>query len=360
MENLVRAVLDGALYWVCRPFGLTVDPVPSTSCVPAEQSAEEVPVHRYKDGFPCQMPSFSDARMHRISAKSIAQSPTKSNIEDHAAPETAFGKLGDLSKRRIASEVHDPENETGSEARLIQYTDGPDRAITVNDGAKECIAFLLTKETVLHLAEIAQKGKDIKEISQMYQEASQDADIGQGFLDYFPKMLEDATTQEEHDQLNRDLEERKPDILKDIERKEYLESELQSQNEALAYTRNVAEGAFEQILLDAQLLPEGHEEYAKNLGEDSSDMDVAAIPSTPKEEQIFVNENHSENLDPIEELDLARQLVFELQDKFDHEREFQEQKVIEYRQLQQQGLVNFPESELDLFNFNNVQKRPGL
>jgi len=354
MENLVRGVLDGALDWVCRPFGLTVDPIPTTSCVAAGQSAEEVAVHRYKDGFPCQMPSSTDSRMHRVSANSIARSPTKSNIEVHAARETAFDNLGDLSKRRIASEVHDPENETGSEARLIQYTDGPDRAIIVNDGAKECIAFLLTKETVLHLAEIAQKGKDIKKISQVYQEANQDADIGQGFLDYFPKMLEDATTQEEHDQLNRDLEERKPDILKDIERKEYLESELQSQNEALAYTRDLAEGAFEQILLDAQLLPEGHEKHAKNLGEDSSDMDVSAIPSTPKEEQSFVNENHSEDLDPIEELDLARQLVFELQDKFDHEREFQEQKVVEYRQLQQQGLVNFPESELDLFN---IQQR---
>jgi len=350
MENLVRGVLDGALDWVCRPFGLTVSSVPGIARIPAGQSPEEVPVQRYRDGFPCRLPSSPDARMHSASAKSIARAPTKSKIEVRAVPEEAFDDMGELSKRGTTSEVHEPKNEFGSEAGLIQYTDGPDRAITVNDGAKECISFLLTEETVLRLVEIAQKRKDFRELSRTYQEVSRDADIGQGFLDYFPIMLEDATTQEEYDQLNRDLEQRKPDILKDIERKEYLKSEMQSQNEALDYTRDLAEGAFEQVLLDAQLLPEGREEYAKNLGEESSDMGASAIPNTPKEEQNFVNENRSEDLDPREELDLARQMVFELQDKFDHEREFQEQKVTEYRQLQQQGLVNFPISELDLFH----------
>lgn len=354
MENLVRGVLDGALNWACSPFGLNVGPVPAASYVSAGQSAEEVPVHRYMAGFPCQMPSSTGARMHKTSAESITRLPMKSNTEVRAAPDTAFNDLEDLSKRRIASEVHDPKNENGLEARSIQYTDGQDRAITVNDGAKECIAFLLTKETVLRLAEIARKGKKIKEISQTYQKASQDVSFGQGFLGYFPTMLEDATTQEEYDQLNRDLERRKPEILRDIERKEYLESELQSQNESLACTRDLAEGAFEQILLAAQLLPEGHEEYAKNLGEESSDMDGSTIRSTPKEEQSFVNEYHSEILDPIEELDLARQLVFELQDRFDTEREWQDQKIVEYRQMQQQGLVDFPESELDLLH---VQQR---
>lgn len=354
MENLVRGVLDGALNWACHPFGLNVGPVPAAPCVSAGQSAEEVPVHRYRAGFPCQMTSSASARMHRTSAESIARLPMKSNTEVHAASDTAFDNLGKLPKRRTASEVHDPKKENGSEARSIQYTDGQDRAITVNDGAKVCIAFLLTKETVLRLAEIARKSKNIKEISQTYQKASQDVSFGQGFLGYFPTMLEDATTQEEYDQLNRDLERRKPEILRDIERKEYLESELQSQNESLAYTRDLAEGTFEQILLAAQLLPEGHEEYAKNMGEESSDMDGSTIPRTPKEEQSFVDEYHSEDLDPIEELDLARQLVFELQDRFDHQREWQEQKIVEYRQMEQQGLVDFPESELDLLN---VQQR---
>ncbi|KAL8819416.1 MAG: hypothetical protein Q9191_007741 [Dirinaria sp. TL-2023a] len=233
-----------------------------------------------------------------------------------------------------------------AEIHAAQFTDGPNRAVSVKDGDRDCIAFLLTEETVRVLSTMIENKRKLESSVQVYQEVSRAANFGAGFLEYSETMLAEATSKEEHDQIKEEVNRRQPEISRDVERKEKFDIERQGWKDDLDHSRSQAEDIFEQVLLEAQLMQD-----ARSGWTDSFEASNTVIKETRvQEEEPAVSDQTPAESELLEEFRAARQRLLEAQLDFDSLPFVQEEKIIEYRQLQREGLAQFSESDLDLYH----------
>ena len=349
MENRVRELFEGAFKKISSPFHVRPAPVSTKLRLPYNEF--------YSEG---ASPSQWDKGLNERPTRSEAQTQTSPDASNATVPNCKNAQLPTpniCSNIRAPTELNTEANDEGEEKastgdsiqHTVQYTDGSNRIVTINDGTKDCLAFLLTEETVILLAEVVGKRKDVESIASTYQEASKAVSLGQGFLDYSGTMLEEATSQEEYDQIKQDVQQRESEVHRNAERKEAMESELQSRKRELEYSRSQAEDVFEQMLLDAQLIQTIQEEPMADISDRSSSLDSPEDPDI-ESQQLPVIEDEPNMSDPMEEVKLTRQKLSDVQMEFDQQQQIREQQTREYRQAQQEGLAQYPEIELDLYH----------
>lgn len=347
MEQHAREALDRALGWLCYPFGLTLDSGPANSGISVSPEQERLSVPRGRYTLLDSTNTVRHVQTQRTPAEAAVSSPESMDYEMHSALiESTTACKPDLSEPkprcRDDKQAAEPKPNTG----LAQYTDGPNRIVIINDGVKDCTALMLTEETMMLLSDVVRKRKGVKSMMHSFQEASHTASVGQDFLDYAPAMLEDATSREEYDGLKDDIEQRTPEIVRDIDHKAHLEEELHCKEQDLSESRDQFEEVFERILVESQLCLERCQETTTDGIETTLSMGTSEYGGMPAQ-QSPIAEHEPGEWDTMGPIQLTQQRLFEAQLEFDELRPVQEQQKAQYRQLRQEGLANFPESELD-------------
>ena len=351
MEHRIRAIWHCGLDWICQPFGLTAPSGPSASRNPAKQPRDGSTMLSYHNPVLYGTSIHSAERIQAFSAAStMALDQDLSLLKKPSPAITIENNLSGLAQQPTAGENNEIE---GRSDLVPEYTYGPDRAIVVKDNGRDCVALLLSEETVRGLVDIIVKRKAVQAMAQTYQEVSFNADLGEGFLNYFPTMLEGATSQEECERLKSDLERRRPDILRDIKRRDHLKTEYEAKCDDLKYLRIYGEDKLEEVLRNAQLIQQNQDGGETGVSEIRPNS-VASDYANTEEQQNVIIRDQSGDLDPLEEVEQARQNLLDIQNNFDYQRDAQEQEVTENRQLQQQGVATFSDSELDLLH---IQQR---
>lgn len=183
------------------------------------------------------------------------------NMEESAESHSASGSdtQGDSLTSDLPGELRDSEAaqvaEDDETTQTMLYPTR-DRVVVVNDR----IAFLLTKETTDRLRHIFVATRSIKDCQRKFKAAEREASIGQSFIDNSESEINDPTTPEHiRMEVKEDLEQQKPSILADIQRKQELERELEIQTVDLEYFREQSDEIFEQIMTDAGIIEEPEE-----------------------------------------------------------------------------------------------------
>ena len=276
----------------------------------------------------------------------VAQSPRYMDAHTQASPVHRDVGVSPMRYTQVSCEGGELIDTNTAETRAVQYVDGPDRTVFVKTGGRDCVAFLFTEKTVRLLSTMIEQRKKLESTSNTFQEANRAAKFGAHFLEYSEDMLAKATSKEEYDQIKEDMNRRQPGIQKDIERKESLDRERQDCKYQLDYSRSKAEDIFEQILLDAQLMQDRQDDVV----DFSAASNTVLADSEMEREESTASGARLTGPDPLEEFHAARRRLLEAQMDFDSMKWVQEQKTIEFCRLEQEGLAQFSESELDLYH----------
>lgn len=151
------------------------------------------------------------------------------------------------------SRSKDLEDDTDGAAPVDPRYPEENRLVVVED----FISLFLTEEAINRLGRIIGTSRALQRAQAKYEEAKGQASIGQSYIKNAESQLNDPTipVQLRH-QIIENMEHRKPDILKDIQRRKDLKQEYNIQKCSLDYLRSQSDGIFEQILSDAGVLEE--------------------------------------------------------------------------------------------------------
>ena len=354
MSEQTKIAFSRVLDWVYRSLGLTLISGSATAQACSSEQQERLLVPETKDVPICGTSGLRDAEAQMFPATAIVPLPLGLYCESQSsrAEQSAWT---DRWERENRSQDDNCGGEQDPDLGPAQYTDGPSRVVKVNDGTKDCIAFVLTEETVMLLADVIQKRKGIRSILHNYQEISHIAGTAQDFLDYAPVMLEETTSQEGYDNLTKDIERRQLEVSRNVERKACLEKELHSKEQDLNDSRGQLEDDLERLLVEAKL--------AHDDGQDRTKTHLEMISTTGIPEDDEMPAQHSPSAeteladpDPMEDVWSARQRLFEAQVEFDDLPELQEQQKRQYRSLRREEQADFPESELDLLQLQDARR----
>jgi len=266
----VREALNHALHWLCCPLGLTLGSRSTDSRLSASRQQERRSEQESRCALLDSTVMLHDAQTQTFLTDTAIPSPESTGCGTHSTLSKPTVSPPDKSESEARCQENDQPNGRNPGPNLASYTDGPNTIITINDGIKDCTAFLLTEETVMLLADVIRKRKGVKSTLRNYREASRTAGIGQEFLDYAPTMLDQATSQEEYNHLKDDIEQRRLENVRDVECKNRLKEELHPKEQDLEESRDELEDVLERILDEAQLCPEPCQESTAHGPETTS------------------------------------------------------------------------------------------
>lgn len=346
MERQARQVLNYMFGWICDPLRLHSVPTPTADQFTLDQQQARL-----------LSPGSADDPTSRTVVLWDAETQTSHTNGFDPLPITITDGTNFPLSRTTAWEVSGSEDgvkrqhgdqtvNANPHSAAVEYTDGESRIITVHDGAKDCITLVLNRYTAKHLQDLVRRRKDVRTMKKTYDIASRDADLGQSYLKYAPTMLEEATSEEEHDELVKQIEQRRSEVLKEIERKGIVEKELESKVKDLDCSRGSLENDLERMFDEAQLAEDCRQEFPTGMVERTSSTGVPENEEI-QTQQAPIAEDEPKGLNLTEQVQVAQRELFEAQVNFDELRGLQEQQKSQYRQLRLEGHADFPEIELD-------------
>ena len=353
MNGQTKQAFSRVLDWVCYSLGLTLISRSATAQACSSEQQERLLVPETKDVPLGEISTLRDAETQTSPATAIIPLPIGSYCESQSSRAGQSAWTEGKRERENRSQDDNCRGEQDPHLTPAQYTDGPSRIVKVNDGTKDCIAFMLTEETVMLLADVIRKRKGVRSLVHNYQKISHIAGTGQDFLDYAPVMLEEATSQEEYHNLTKDIERRQLEISRDVERRDCLEKQLHSKEQDLNDSRDHLEDDLERMLVEAKL--------AHDHGQDRIYLEMMSSTDIPEDDEMSAQQSptaETELADPdlMEDVWSARQRLFEAQVEFDELPELQEQQKRQYRCLRREEQADFPESELDLLQLQDARR----
>lgn len=226
----------------------------------------------------------------------------------------------------------------------------------------------LKADTADLLAEIIRKRKALKSLKQLHEEASQIATVGRAWHGNASAMLEEVSSQEEYDELRREIERRAPDILKDVEHEEHLQVEIYSKSQNLEFSREELEDLQMELYSksqDPEFPKEEVDGLKETLGRTQSAEEDCLCPTpdfragasdrsvVDADDMVWQNSpmtaNERESQEFNESVKMAEENLLEAQMDFDSLPDVQRQHKIDYRQKSKEGVYTFyTESELDV------------
>ena len=281
----------------------------------------------------------------------------------NSQPPSPWGERGGTTAFEHSSleSADTPEAAAGIlKLQTITYPD-EDRMALVDD----MVSFLLTKETIDRLQQTIGASQSLKRYQFEFEDIKREANVGQSYIENVESQMSDPTLPEHlRNQMMRALEERKPSILADMQRKADMEQELGVRMIDLDYLRSQSDEIFERIMTDAGVFgtdpgPSSPEYTCEGDfdGQDTRIHDEASIlnPGSPNQtphghvetlsaaQDEFESEEHQmdmaeqEHMQAWESLQMAREL-------FDHREEAYRSDVAEHAA----GLIDCPREEIDL------------
>ena len=205
-----------------------------------------------------------ESHVDRMEAVQPRSSPDSDNTRDrlnHALVEQLDSPEASNSSGNEEPIAQPDEENAGS----VKFPDR-DRVVAANGR----IVFLLTKETVERLHQIKVASQRIKKLRGRFEEAEKEAFFGQSFIKLSEGEIDDPVVPEHIKmEVRKELEQRKPGILIDVQRKIDLETELNIQSADLEFLRAQSDGLFDQIIEDAGIIEESEEMLSEHASQTS-------------------------------------------------------------------------------------------
>ena len=190
--------------------------------------------------------SFSQHSLNRASTDASDHGPNP--FDDGKRGTSRASSLCETQSRLegLEQEVDDTATEKP------QYPE-ENRLVVVED----FISLFLTEESIDRIGRIIVAVRAYKQAQAEFEEAKGEASIGQSYIENAESQIQDPRIPKPvRNQIRESLDERKPGILMDIQRKKDLKKEFNIQKCSLDYLRSQSDGVFEQILSEAGLLEE--------------------------------------------------------------------------------------------------------
>ena len=229
----------------------------------------------------------------------------------------------------------------------LRYTYGPARIIGAHDGAKKCIALLLTEDMVAKLRQITEVSRKLELAENSFEDARTQATVTELSMVQMNDSLEVTDGQEEVDRITADMEQLEPTLLLASDERDRLEADVANLKFSLESSRAISHDLFERVLEEAHLLA-------------ISEPEVEAIVSPPeliasrRNSVTSIQTNESgislEELNrraTVEELELETSALQRLQAAFDRRHSTYEKELQEWSMEYREGRCPLTRMEFD-------------
>lgn len=236
--------------------------------------------------------------------------------------------------------------EIRNQEELPRYTNGPSRIINSPDG----LVLVLTKEMVAELSEIIHSSRKFEYLETECSKAEREVNVTRRFMENSEFLIESSNDEDEKIRIRQEMEEQEPKYLRNIKRRDKLETELRFLRTRLRYLQSLSQEKFENALDEANLLdvPEivGEEDPAPSQPQSPvPDSTEPAIDEEP------ITSDESYNRAVQEEVERTRQNLFQAQAAFDGTRDANEEDKLKYKEAKGTDMYPYSELEVDLFFF---------
>ncbi|KAL8686493.1 MAG: hypothetical protein Q9218_007069 [Villophora microphyllina] len=240
--------------------------------------------------------------------------------------------------------------------------DGQSRMVATKINGKTYFAVLVTKEMINDLEEISAERSKLEFLEGKFEDADRAVGFGTTNIDYCKSLLNDAQTQEETDELRKDIEERQRAVEESKTHRNRLEVRVGAAKHNIPYMEALSRANFQNVLVDAGLLKLEHA-YVDEEDDDQEDgaegqAEEGEFELYPYEVESAVSEVSIEELNrrtASEEVKQRSEELLEAEQAF----EARNEQYAEERTLLQERIIGGDNSmtptEFDLIYFEHTQ-----
>lgn len=297
------------------------------------------------------------------------QSETKEVVQVTSAAQDNAGRLnstGILPEEPILPKIRiPPTGSTGPVSENVQnphqaepdgpqLTEGASRVVTAKDGAKDCLALLLTKELVAEFNQMIDQGRTLEAARQKLDEVTNNATIAELEGEELSQRIEITDDPELQRELTKKIEIQAQIYVDNSERKESLRQAVGIRRRNFEYTQELFHEIFRRALEETDLLtPPSAEVDSRSPSRTvrSRQDSVASVKmdeSNISASELFRNATH-------EDLERKRQAVQELQIAFDNRQDDYERELEQFERAVANGKTNCTRSLFDRLALETVQ-----
>jgi len=240
------------------------------------------------------------------------------------------------------------------------YTDGPSKIIMTNDGAKDCLALVLTRDMVTKMNEILLGTCKVNRLEDRVDELQREVNRATIFLEQslaeIKALPASESKSDEEAKIRQEMKETDERLQRALGRKERTEENLHSEKRNLSFSRDEIQEVFHRVLSESQLVEE--EATAAREDEESNKTEAASqrsgISRNSNETWISIDELNRKAT--YEEVEATRQYLQSLQDDFDGRQNFYDNEFRDYQEAVEEGACMLPQSEFDRIHIGNIQR----
>lgn len=135
-----------------------------------------------------------------------------------------------------------------NEDKAPEVLDGPSQVIVANHNNKDCLAILVTKDMVEYLNNIAEDTRKVERLEAKFADAERKVNFARINIEYCESLLKDAKSQQEIDDLGKDIKQRQSALPRDDEHREMLECQLSFSRANLNYSQARSRSMLQELL----------------------------------------------------------------------------------------------------------------
>ena len=225
-----------------------------------------------------------------------------------------------------------------------------DGVIKVMHDHRESSALLLTEILSKRFRQFIEASRELEAIQRVHAEASREVRLGQIFIEHNESMLEEDRDEHERNELIRSLEERKPAVMRNIQRQEELEEALETRKKDLYWCQEDLRSSLEPSLIAAGIIEplvlESNTMDWNNHGS-TEEVDFDAVSdAAPLTDEEPVGEEELERRAARKELDDAAENLNALRDEYEGQEAREREAIWRYKCDFAAGEATFPIEEM--------------
>lgn len=295
-------------------------------------------------------------KSHSSPYQSNAISRTLRQLCTDAATQTSSHYQRSLTSTHEADTVREPPARSPASVHSPQHletspVDAPNAIVKATQSSREHFALVLTDREWKKMCEFIEASREVEVIERVHVDIARQAGCGRIFLEHHKAMFEEETDEEERAELVRRLEEREPAVIRDTQRKEDLEREIEKKKKFLHWYQADLRAILEPSLIEAGLLeaaaPEAYStEWENQSNTEHVDGDAHGSADALPVEEESISEEELERRVAQEELDNAAEHLNALRDEYEGQAARERDVIWGYKREFAAGEVTFPIEEM--------------
>ncbi|MCJ1452280.1 hypothetical protein MMC28_002622 [Mycoblastus sanguinarius] len=236
------------------------------------------------------------------------------------------------------------------------YADGETRIIMADDGAKECMAMLVTEAMVFDIRTVRRDKQALAKKRDAFDAATIDALEIECDIEKEEERIESTEQSEEAGLIGLKVQELRLELRKAEDRRDMLREEMESLEICLTMSRESAELTFEKVLEESALLDPAEPEFRPTAGSDFNAGRPENDSTTPSHgESIPPGPDELLRLAALNDLDASWSALMQAQANFDDRQADSARELANYYHLIAEGKISYTRTDFDCGEIQHVQ-----